>query len=170
MKKTLATLALCTLPLLASAASDNARADVKELMQVAKADAMIDSIYGQMEQMMVGMSQQLGVQADERDIFNHHYKKMTELMKAEMSWQKLEGPMTDLYLKHFSEKEIQDLLAFYKTESGQAVLAKMPQLMGESMQLGQQMAMALMPQLQQLSQELEQELQAHRQAKAEKAE
>lgn len=41
-----------------------------------------------------------------------------------------------IYLRHYSEVEIDGLIAFYRTELGQSTLRKQPLIMQESMQVG----------------------------------
>ena len=42
-----------------------------------------------------------------------------------------------VYDKNFSEKELEDMITFYKTPSGQAVITKMPQIYIESSKVGE---------------------------------
>lgn len=42
-----------------------------------------------------------------------------------------------IYSKHFEEKEIDDLLTFYKTPTGKKIIAKLPLIMNESMKEGE---------------------------------
>jgi hypothetical protein len=46
-----------------------------------------------------------------------------------------------IYARHFTAAELHQIAAFYKTPVGAKMLATMPQLMGESMQIGQQVVM-----------------------------
>lgn len=46
-----------------------------------------------------------------------------------------------LYARHFSAAEIKELAAFYKTPVGAKMLATMPQIMSESMQISQKVVM-----------------------------
>ena len=62
--------------------------------------------------------------------------------------------MINLYDKQFTEQEISDMLAFYKTESGQAILKKMPQVMQASMQMSQALVQDAMPEIQAIAGEL----------------
>ena len=88
------------------------RESVEELLRAANAASLIDGIYAQMNQVVDGMGQQLGVQPDEQAIFDAYMEKIFSAMREEMSWEKIEGPMIDIYLNHYTEKEIQDMLAF----------------------------------------------------------
>lgn len=42
-----------------------------------------------------------------------------------------------VYTKNFSEKEIDDLLAFYQTSTGKTMIEKMPVILQESMSIGE---------------------------------
>jgi uncharacterized protein len=59
-----------------------------------------------------------------------------------------------LYDKHFTEAELKDLIAFYKTPTGKKSLSVMPQLLAESMQLsGEKLTPVLTPILLQVIEE-----------------
>ena len=103
---------------------------------------------------MQNMSVQMGVKPDEKPIFDKYYADMTEVLKTKMSWQKMQPMMVNLYDKQFSEQEISDMLDFYKTESGQAILKKMPQVMQQSMQMSQALVQDAMPEIQAISGQL----------------
>lgn len=45
--------------------------------------------------------------------------------------------MIPLYSKYYNEKEINDLIVFYKTPTGKKMVETMPQVMNESMQIGE---------------------------------
>lgn len=135
---------------------------IDELVNVMNMDAMVDSMYSQVEGMMQNMSVQMGVKPDEKPIFDKYYADMTEVLKTKMSWQKMQPMMVDLYDKQFSEQEINDMLAFYKTESGQAILRKMPQVMQASMQMSQVLVQDAMPEIQAIAGQLGEALEQSR--------
>ena len=58
-----------------------------------------------------------------------------------------------IYARNFSADELKQITAFYRTPVGAKMLAKMPQLMGEGMQVGQQIvARRIGPMMQKLQQ------------------
>lgn len=135
---------------------------IDELVNVMNMDAMVDSMYAQVEGMMKGMSEQMGVKPSEQAIFDKYYEDMTQVLKTEMSWKKMQPMMVKVYDTHFSEKEINDMLVFYKTETGQAILRKMPIVMQESMQMSQHLVQDAMPKIQALAKQLGDELKRKR--------
>ncbi|MFC1841286.1 DUF2059 domain-containing protein [Thermodesulfobacteriota bacterium] len=146
------------------AVSDNEskRESVEELLALTDAEDMIDTIYSQMSQMFQGMGQQLGVKPSEQELFDKFMSKMIALLKDEMSWDKMKEPMMKIYLKHYSEKEIQDQITFYKSDSGQSMIGKQPEVMKDTMMLSQEALKDFIPKLQKISKELEEELAASR--------
>jgi len=141
-----------------SANEDVKKQKLDELLTLMNADALIDSIYSQMDQMIMGLEQHLGVKPSEKAIFNEHSNKTTQIIKQEMSWEKMKGPMIDIYMKHYTESEIADMVAFYKTETGQSMIKKMPIVMNDTMMMSQSLMKDMMPKIQQLSIELKEKL------------
>lgn len=57
-----------------------------------------------------------------------------------LSWEKMGPRMTDLYMRTFTETEIRELIAFYKTPVGKKTLEQLPTLMQEGMKIGMELA------------------------------
>lgn len=142
------------------------RAAVKELLELTDAESMVNVVYEQMEQMVASTQVQLGLKGEELAMFNEYYKQVIELTRTEMNWSTLEGPLTDIYVKNFSQKELDDIIAFYNSESGKSMIEKMPGITRESMQLSQGIMANLMPKIQQLSLDFQQKLRSKRTAPA----
>ncbi|AWF81096.1 hypothetical protein BTJ40_09870 [Microbulbifer sp. A4B17] len=150
-------------------AGESKRESVEELLEVSNAEAMLDTIYAQMDQMLSGMSGQLGVRPSEQKLFDQHMKEVIALMKEEMNWQKIKEPMIEVYLKHYSEEEVQDMLTFFRTETGQSMLVKMPAVMNDSMVISQQMVQGFMPKLREISLAFKADLEEQRKSTSETA-
>lgn len=141
---------------------DSKRESIEELLLVANVDSMMDSMHEQMAQAFEGIGKQLGVKPDEQPVFDAYMKKVFTAMQEDMNWKKIKDPMIDIYLKHYTEKEVQDMLDFYKSETGRSMVRKMPVVMGESMQLSQQMMQSFFPKIKSMAQELQNDLKEHR--------
>lgn len=57
-----------------------------------------------------------------------------------INWEAMGPRMLELYMQTFTEGEIRDLLAFYRTPTGRKALEKLPVLMQEGMKIGEEMA------------------------------
>ena len=147
-----------------SAAStiESKRESVEELLKLINAESQVDSIYSQMDQVFQGMGKQLGVKPEEQELFDRYMSKVVSLMKEEMNWNKMKEPMIEIYQKHYTEKEIQDQITFYKTESGQSMLAKQPEVTKDSLKISQELVMNFLPKLQKMAAEIDAEIKAER--------
>ncbi len=74
------------------------------------------------------------------------------------TWDVLGPRMTDLYMQAFTEPELRDLIAFYKTPTGQKALTKMPALLQQGGQLGMEIAKQHRPELEQMIRARKEEL------------
>ena len=64
-----------------------------------------------------------------------------------MSLDALRGPLTDMYASRFTETEVKELTAFYRSPLGRRLAAEGPSLAAESALLGQRAAQERMPEL-----------------------
>lgn len=70
-----------------------------------------------------------------------------------VNYEDLIKKLVPLYSKHFTEQEIEDLIAFYRTTTGKKMIDKMPVILQESMEIGRTWGM-------ELAQKLEKEISA----------
>jgi uncharacterized protein len=127
---------------------------------------MVDSMYAQIEVVFSNMATQLGVTEKDKPTFDKYMKKLTQLMAAEMSWDKMKTPTIEIYAKHLTEHEVQELIKFYSSEVGRSTIKKMPLVMQDSMLLGQQMMQSVFPKIKQLSEELSAEIKVNKEQKS----
>lgn len=80
-------------------------------------------------QMSEGMVK--GTQAAGRPLPADFPKKMTLVMREALPLKELQQFNADVYASHFSDKELEDVIAFYKTPTGSKMVKKMPALMQE---------------------------------------
>jgi hypothetical protein len=85
----------------------------------------------------------LGVQIGRQMLsnFQSSYKDVPsdfwEKFKSEIDSADLVTPIIPVYLKYYTENDLDQLIAFYKTPVGQKIISVTPQLMLESMKVGQ---------------------------------
>ncbi|WP_115718474.1 DUF2059 domain-containing protein [Gallaecimonas mangrovi] len=164
-------IAICLMVMAFTAHADqnSKQQKIDQLVKLMHMDKMVDAMTGSMEQMMGNLSRQLGVKPSEQPIFDRYHHKMMALMKEEMNWQKMEPMVASIYDKNFTEKQIDDMVAFYKTDTGQTILKKMPEVMKESIEASQTMAKDMLPKLRKISLELKDELTKARQKDTDQA-
>jgi hypothetical protein len=139
-----------------SAHADDASklAKVHEFFEISKADQLSTQVMKQvMDQMNSGMMQQLTgthLTADQQKQLNEFNKQVQAIMTSSLGWDKLEPEYAKLYVAAYSEQQLDDILAFYKSPTGQAMVEKNPELLKQSSVIAQQHLMSAMPELQKL--------------------
>ncbi|MBA3581651.1 MAG: DUF2059 domain-containing protein [Gammaproteobacteria bacterium] len=162
---------LCAFLALGNAYADEAshKAAVEKLLDVTETKNLLNSAYAQVEQAFLQSANSVTpLEENDRPIIEKHLKKLSAIMKEEMSWDKLKVPFTDLYMRVYTEAEVKEIIVFYESPTGKKMLAKMPDVMRESMTMTQEMMRSMLPKLQAEQEALIAELQKSKAAAAEK--
>jgi hypothetical protein len=158
----------CSIALSVGFAADNppSEASIKQLLEVGQAHKLTDETIAQMDAYMRQTMQQAtqGQQIPpeiQKDIEGREAEMMAA-MKEVLDWNKLEPMYVRIYQKSFTQGEVDGMIAFYKTPTGQALLTKMPVVMQNTMNEVQQMMQPMMQRLQRMQQEVVAEIQAEK--------
>lgn len=145
-----------------AAATPPSEASIKQLLEVAQARKLIDSVMSQMDTLMLQTIQQVTqgkeVSPKIQKEIDKQQAEVTGLMKELLDWSKLEPMYVRIYQKTFSQQEVDGMIAFYKTPAGQAVIAKMPTAMQNTMDEMQQMMLPVMQKMQRMQQDVAAEM------------
>ena len=147
----------------AHAESKASRESVEQLMVLTDVSKMMETMQGQVSNMFNNMATQMNISDEERPAFQKYMGKLDVLFKEQMTWQQFKDPMISVYLKHFNQKEVDGLIAFYQSEVGRSMTQKMPLVMQDSMLVGQQIMQGIMPKVQAIAEEMQGEIQQARQ-------
>jgi len=89
-----------------------------------------------------------------------HFEDQTfALMGDRVSWDKLKPKFIVIYDETFTKQELTDIIAFYKTPSGQTLLKKTPDLMAKASQVGQEQMSGALGEIQRLTEAFMQDMQ-----------
>jgi hypothetical protein len=164
MKRKLAVLVLMVMATAPMARADEAskRAKVQELI----AEMHMDQLLVQMTEAMKTQTDQMLKQApgmealtpEKKKLMEEYEQESTKIIMDNMSWHSMEPEFIAIYMKTFTEDEIEGMVAFYKSPAGQAVLTKMPELMTASMQIAQRHVAEVQPKLQELQEKFMKEM------------
>jgi hypothetical protein len=139
-------------------------ASIKQLLEVAQARKLVDSIMGQMDNLMAQTMAQATkgqtVPPKVQKEIDQGRSEMLAMMKDLLDWSKLEPLYVRVYQKSFSQQEVDGMIAFYKTPAGQAVIGKMPAVMQNTMDEMQQMMAPVMQKIQKTQQDVAAEMKA----------
>lgn len=120
--------------------SESHNAAVLELMDAMHVEDGIASSMGMMMDMMIESNPQLETL---RPVFETFFNKY-------FTWAEMQDDFALLYASNFTEPEVQDLLAFYRTPTGMKAAVTMPALMEESGMIGERQVEAHLPELEQM--------------------
>ena len=134
------------------------RKAVRELFRLTNASDLTESMNAQMKQMMLQQIRQEKIPIGKKPIVEKYMARLMDLIADTMDWSQLEGEFADLYVANFSENEINDMLAFYKSPTGRKMIETMPAIMKASMAIGQKQAQRLMPKVRQVLDEMQKEI------------
>jgi len=127
---------------------------VRQLVRLTNPQQMLDTATTQLEESFrAGLDSELGSAPptpDQQRIIDDMQAKLAALMKSELNWQNFEPAVIDMYRQTFTQREIDGMVAFYKSEAGAAMLAKLPRLSQSMMQMMQQRTAKFAPQLVQI--------------------
>jgi uncharacterized protein len=131
---------------------------IRELLAVMQSHNMIDTMMRQMDANFGSMMKQsmAGRQLSEREqqIADDAHAKIQALLRQTLQWNNFEPLMIHVYQSTFSQKDVDGMTAFYKTPTGQAVIAKMPMVVQQTMQAMQERTASLLPQIQQIQRDM----------------
>ena len=129
-------------------------AKVQEFFKVAKLNEMSTQIMKQaMNQVNAGMMQQMiGVKLtdDQKQSLDQFNAKVANVLSNALGWEKLEPEYTRMYSAAFTEQQMDDILVFYRSSTGRAMVDKTPALLKESSTIAQQHMAIAMPEIQKL--------------------
>ncbi len=133
-----AALCVLALPLFATQPnpSQKQREIIEELMQVTNmgkvvhdfADASLAQVHESMMKKYANLGEEFAEEAKQDSV------RLRELIRASDLEGVIRQLFIQLYAKYFTEDELRDMVAFYRTPTGQKSMQVFPQLMAESMQ------------------------------------
>jgi hypothetical protein len=160
------TVASAAEPAPSAGATSNApsEASIKQLLETAQAQKLIDSVMGQMDGLMKQAIEQAtkGRKVSpkiQQDIDKRQAETMA-MLKEILDWKKLEPMYVRIYQKSFTQQEVDGMIAFYKTPAGQAVITKMPVVMQNTMNEMQGLMEPMVQKIQRMQQEVVAEMKA----------
>jgi uncharacterized protein len=154
----IALLALLVVPVVHAQDSRPTEKSIRELLALMQSHNMIDTMMAQMDKNFGAMLKQANgtrpMSEREQQITDDAHAKIQALMHEQLQWSNFEPMMIRVYQSSFSQKDIDAMKAFYSTPTGQAVIAKMPLVLQQTMQAMQERTASLIPQIQQIQKDM----------------
>jgi hypothetical protein len=105
---------------------------VRHLLDLLQTHRVLDDAMNSMDDFMQKSMEQArqtqgpALNAKQQQIIDQFRTDMVSGIKDELAWSKIEPEIVSVYVKTFSQKEINDMITFYSSPSGQSVANKLP--------------------------------------------
>jgi hypothetical protein len=132
-------------------------ASIRELLEVSRTKQLVEDTRARSEASINANIQRLTggrtITPDVQAAIDDMIPKVNALVAETLSWKNLEPVYMDVYRQSFTQEEVDGAIAFYRTEAGQAIVAKLPIVMQRTMEHTQELIADMTPRLQQIVQE-----------------
>jgi uncharacterized protein len=121
-------------------------AKIEEIFRLTKIDQMQKQMMSQMSAMMKQQTM-ANLTPDQQKNATEMSQRVMEFTMQKMSWDVMKPEFIKLYDDTYTEDEISGILLFYQSPAGQAMLAKSPVLVANTMALVQKRMAEIKPEL-----------------------
>jgi hypothetical protein len=142
-----------TFSLTAHADDASHRAKAQEMMAILHSQQMVENIAeGLKKQFPEAANDIIGANPspEKKTHAADFVKHADQMIDTQLSWTALQSAFTDIYVKNFTEEQLDAIIAFYKTPAGLALLTTMPTINNQVAEYGNQRITDLKPQLKQI--------------------
>ncbi len=94
------------------------------------------------------IDQMLEMQIQQNPSIEPFKKTMAQFFEKYMGWESMKDDFAKMYMEKFTDDELRELIAFYKTPTGQKTAVLMPVLATQGAAIGQRRVQENMPELQ----------------------
>ena len=131
----LTVLVSCTV--FAQASQPASAASIEKLLEMTETRQAYEATMQEMGK-MIDQSIASRIPAEKREKFKQVMAQLDKVLEEEMSWEKMKPLYVQIYTEIFTQQEIDDLIAFYQTPSGQSFIKKQPLVIQRTMALSQE--------------------------------
>ena len=125
---------------------------IEELLRVTKSEqiskqtqqliqASLDKIY---QETLESKKDQLTTV--QRDKLEHYMQSTSNIVVELLSWDHFKSDIIQIYAETYTQKEVDDLIEFYRSPTGQSSIDKMPEILNKTRLLMQQKFQTILPQ------------------------
>ncbi len=152
-KSTLVLLSFSIAAAVPAARADDAshRAKAEEMLRLTKTDAGLrDQLTNLQTRIAELAKQQFNLPtptAEQTSLLTEYRSKVQQITTEEVGYEQLRPMLVTLYAASFTDADLDGIIAFYKSPSGQALVAKMPEVSGKTTSTVQDRIKELQPKL-----------------------
>ncbi|MET3118623.1 hypothetical protein AAKU64_002856 [Undibacterium sp. GrIS 1.8] len=131
---------------------------IRQLFVLTNTPSMLNNLTQQLDGMMKNVMEealkgQPATEAQQKQL-DKFRMKIVAIQTEEMKWEKLEPVFINIYSESLTQDDVNGIIAFYKSDAGQAYIKKMPVMMQNTMAAMQKMIVPMMAKISEASKEL----------------
>jgi len=149
---------LISLPVLSD--SDSHKAATEEMLLALNIDATMANMAENIKDTQARKLRTLGLPANAQPIIDEYLNKTMEVLLSAYKWENIKAQYIDAYVSVYTENEINDLLAFFKSKSGKKYIEKTPEMDALILKITDSRIQYMKPQIQTLNEEFKAKLSA----------
>lgn len=134
-------------------------AAAERFLELTHADRLAVPVYAQVQQLFAQRFAEAGSPGGKQATLERYQAQANAALDKAIGWEHLEPELVALYTEAFSEGELEELIAFYRSPLGVKMLERLPTLNARSAQLTQARLQQAAPDVNRLLDELSGELQ-----------
>lgn len=112
-------------------------ASIRELLQATQSKELLQSVQSQTDNMTAGIMRDAvsntKVDEEKQKALDKFREKMIAIQKEELSWEKMEPMLINIYASSLTQEDVDGITAFYKSPAGKAYVQKIPAIMQQTM-------------------------------------
>ena len=136
---------------------------LNKLFELTDTQAMLPRVQAQMDDMMKNMMQDMlkskSVTPEQQKALDVFRSKVMKIQKDEITWEAIEPKMSAIYQNSLTQEDVDGIIAFYQTPTGQSFIKKMPEIMQQTMLMMQTTMVPMLKKIEAAGLELRQDLQ-----------
>ncbi|HWH79554.1 MAG TPA: DUF2059 domain-containing protein [Candidatus Binatus sp.] len=149
----------------ADAQENQQRQLAEEILALTHVAERTQAMFDNLKQMQIAQIDKMKLPPEAHNLATAYRERLSDIMTQEMSWSKVKDDYVKVYADTFSVEELRGIVTFYKSPTGQALLAKTPKLLQQSTQVAQRHLQNIAPQIRELQKQMIEEAEAMRKAK-----
>lgn len=140
---------LFTFPALAAPASTES---IEKLLAITKIEATMNTLYDSIAPMLRQITKQAAgnkpLTPEQQKAMEAMMAEYVQIMRTELSWSVLKADYIKLYQDVFEQEDVDYMIGFYQSPTGQKAIEKMPLVLSKSMEITQSRMQTIFPKLQ----------------------
>ena len=140
-----------SLAIVANTLADNSRSLAEEILMITDTRNVLNQMVMQIKNMQEQQFSRMELTEIQQKEATEFIEKSTNFMLTEMNWEKMKEDYITIYTDVYTEKDLTDLLTFYKSPIGKKFVEQQPLLVQKSMEVGQKKLLKIIPKLQEMT-------------------